>query len=93
MVGNAPEKREFRYAMMAAFPGHGHGDLAGVYRAVCLGMIIHTQGGEPGPAALRAIQPAFERGLVKDLFCADPGIIQVKPHNCICSCSNSASTR
>ncbi|WP_327243294.1 hypothetical protein [Streptomyces sp. NBC_01320] len=77
----APEKREFRYAMMAAFPGHGHGDLAGAYPAVCLGMILHTPGTEPGPAALRAIQPAFERGLVKDLFCADRGITQAKPHN------------
>ncbi|MFF8311546.1 hypothetical protein [Streptomyces lydicus] len=77
----APEKREFRYAMMAAFPGHGHGDLAGAYPAVCLGMILHTPGTEPGPAALRAIQPAFERGLVKDLFCADRGITQAKPHH------------
>ncbi|MGW6520982.1 hypothetical protein [Streptomyces sp. NPDC054962] len=77
----APEKREFRYAMMAAFPGHGHGDLAGAYPAVCLGMILRTPGTEPGPAALRAIQPAFERGLVKDLFCADRGITQAKPHN------------
>ncbi|MFE8990504.1 hypothetical protein ACFYMI_22250 [Streptomyces collinus] len=77
----APEKREFRYAMMATFPGHGHGDLAGAYPAVCLGMILHTPGTEPGPAALRAIQPAFERGLVKDLFCADRGITQAKPHN------------
>ncbi|BBB01156.1 hypothetical protein RVR_8427 [Actinacidiphila reveromycinica] len=34
-----------------------------------------------GPAALRAIQPDFERGLVKDLFCADRGITQAKPHN------------
>ncbi|MFZ4155001.1 hypothetical protein [Streptomyces pseudogriseolus] len=77
----ASEKREFRYAMMAAFPGHGHGDLAGAYPAVCLGMILRTPGTEPGPAALRAIQPAFERGLVKDLFCADRGITQAKPHN------------
>ncbi|MFJ9209758.1 hypothetical protein [Streptomyces sp. NPDC102264] len=77
----APEKKEFRYAMMAAFPGHGHGDLAGAYPAVCLGMILHTPGTEPGPAALRAIQPAFERGMVKDLFCADRGISQAKPHN------------
>lgn len=30
---------------------------------------------------LRAIQPAFERGLSKDLFCADRGITQAKPHN------------
>ncbi|MGW2460226.1 hypothetical protein ACWC2M_14570 [Streptomyces sp. NPDC001761] len=76
-----PEKREFRYAMMAAFPGHGHGDLAGAYPTVCLGMILHTPGTEPGPAALRAIQPAFERRLVKDLSCADRGITQAKPHN------------
>ncbi|MFF2379307.1 hypothetical protein [Streptomyces sp. NPDC058108] len=66
---------------MAAFPGHGHGDLAGAYPAVCLGIILHTPGTEPGPAALRAIQLAFERGLVKDLFCADRGITQAKPHN------------
>jgi hypothetical protein len=77
----APEKKEFRYAMMAAFPGHGHGDLAGAYPAVCLGMILHTPGTEPGPVALRAIQPAFERGMVKDLFCADRGISQAKPRN------------
>ncbi|MDH6696837.1 hypothetical protein ABZ682_30090 [Streptomyces griseoviridis] len=75
------KKKEFRYAMMAAFPGHGHGDLAGAYPAVCLGMILHTPGTEPGPAALRAIQPAFERGLVKDLFCADRGISQAKARN------------
>ncbi|KOV58067.1 hypothetical protein ADK64_36675 [Streptomyces sp. MMG1121] len=80
-TAKAPEKREFRYTMMAACPGHGHGDLAGAYPAVCLGMILHTPGTEPGPAALRAIQPAFERGLVKDLFCADRGITQTKPHN------------
>ncbi|MGW1802069.1 hypothetical protein ACWCQN_40745 [Streptomyces sp. NPDC001984] len=77
----APEKKEFRYAMMAAFPGHGHGDLAGAYPAVCLGMILHTPGTEPGPAALRAIRAAYDRGLVKDLFCADRGISQAKPRN------------
>ncbi len=77
----ASEKREFRYAMMAAFPGHGHGDLAGAYPAVCLGMILRTPGTEPGPAALRAIQPAFERGMINDLFCADRGISQAKPRN------------
>jgi hypothetical protein len=44
--------------MMAAFPGNGHGDLADAYPAACLGMILHTPDTEPGPAALRAIQPA-----------------------------------
>ncbi|MFF8616100.1 hypothetical protein [Streptomyces sp. NPDC015350] len=75
------EKGLFRYAMMAAFPGHGHGDLAGAYPAVCLGMILHTPGTEPGPAALRAIRPAYDRGLVKGLFCADRGISQAKAEN------------
>ncbi|MHC8564185.1 hypothetical protein ACW23B_27415 [Streptomyces albidoflavus] len=65
--------------MMAAFPGHGHGDLAGAYPAVCLGMILHTPGTDEGPTALRAIQPAFERGMVKDLFCADRGISRPSP--------------
>ncbi|MGV9405150.1 hypothetical protein [Streptomyces sp. NPDC003667] len=53
----------------------------GAYPAVCLGLILHTPGTEPGPAALLAIQPAFERGLVKNLFCADRGITQAKPHH------------
>ncbi|NEB89241.1 hypothetical protein G3I43_34550 [Streptomyces anulatus] len=41
-------------------------------------MILHTPGTEPGPAALRAIQPAYDRGLVKGLFCADRGISQAR---------------
>ncbi|MGW2940059.1 hypothetical protein ACWDA7_52480 [Streptomyces sp. NPDC001156] len=44
-------------------------------------MILHTPGTEPGPAALRAIRAAYDRGLVKDLFCADRGISQAKPRN------------
>lgn len=78
---------------MAAFPGQGDGDLAGAYPAVCLGMILHTPGTEPGPAALRAIQPAFERGMVKDVSALTVASPRPNPTTCICSCSSSASAR
>lgn len=79
-VKGGTQKKPGPSGKAAASTNTGHGDLAGAYPAVCLGMILHTPGTEPGPAALRAIQPAFERGLVKDLFCADRGITQAKPH-------------
>jgi hypothetical protein len=69
----------FAYAAMLVLAGHGAGDLTGEYPSgLCLGMHMHRPGTKPGQAALRALIPAVNKGLVRGLVCADRGITQAR---------------
>jgi hypothetical protein len=42
---------------------------------------LRTPGTEPGQAAVRAIRPAFDLGLISGTFCGDRGISQARPEH------------